>query len=262
MERILIVDDDSDIQRLVSYNLSQAGFQVSAAVTGVAALHAVEERQPDLIILDIMLPDLGGLEVCRLVREREKSRRIPIIMLTARTEEIDRVVGFEVGADDYVMKPFSPRELVLRVKSILRRVGHDNGGETLRIGKIELFPQRRQVFVSNRPLTLTAKEFDLLEQLMRARGNVLTRETLMNKVWGYHRQAASRTLDTHVRRLREKLGDEAAHVETVQKVGYRMGSPHEAQGRVGRNGVKAPAKRTARRGAQARQRAASKDGAG
>ena len=231
MERILIVDDDSDIQRLVSYNLSQAGFQVSAAVTGVAALHAVEERLPDLIILDIMLPDLGGLEVCRLVREREQSRRIPIIMLTARTEEIDRVVGFEVGADDYVMKPFSPRELVLRVKSILRRVGNDSGGETLRIGKIELFPQRRQVFVSNRPLTLTAKEFDLLEQLMRARGNVLTREMLMNKVWGYHRQAASRTLDTHVRRLREKLGDEAAQVETVQKVGYRMGSPHEAQGR-------------------------------
>jgi len=162
------------------------------------------------------------------------------------------------------MKPFSPRELVLRVKSILRRVGNDSGGETLRIGKIELFPQRRQVFVSNRPLTLTAKEFDLLEQLMRARGNVLTRETLMNKVWGYHRQAASRTLDTHVRRLREKLGDEAAHVETVQKVGYRMGSPHEAQGRAerGRDSVKAPAKRTARRGAQARQRAASKDGAG
>src|SRR5207244_2070944 len=148
MERILIVDDDSDIQRLVSYNLSQAGFQVSAAVTGVAALHAVEERLPDLIILDIMLPDLGGLEVCRLVREREKSRRIPIIMLTARTEEIDRVVGFEVGADDYVMKPFSPRELVLRVKSILRRVGNDSGGEALRIGKIELFPQRRQVLVT------------------------------------------------------------------------------------------------------------------
>src|SRR6058998_182521 len=182
MERILIVDDDSDIQRLVSYNLSQAGFQVSAAVTGVAALHAVEERLPDLIILDIMLPDLGGLEVCRLVREREKSRRIPIIMLTARTEEIDRVVGFEIGADDYVMKPFSPRELVLRVKSILRRVGNDSGAETLRIGKIELFPQRRQVFVSNRPLTWTAKGSALLKQLMRARGKVLTRETQMNKV--------------------------------------------------------------------------------
>src|SRR5947208_7080476 len=175
MERILIVDDDSDIQRLVSYNLSQAGFQVSAAVTGVAALHAVEERLPDLIILDIMLPDLGGLEVCRLVREREKSRRIPIIMLTARTEEIDRVVGFEIGADDYVMKPFSPRELVLRVKSILRRVGNDSGGERHRIGKIELFPQRRQVFGANRALTFTAKEFDLLAEFLRAPRNAVTR---------------------------------------------------------------------------------------
>src|SRR3989454_4555677 len=159
MERILIVDDDSDIQRLVSYNLSQAGFQVSAAVTGVAALHAVEERLPDLIILDIMLPDLGGLEVCRLVREREKSRRIPIIMLTARTEESDRVVGFELGADDYVMKPFSPRELVLRVKSIFRRVGEDRT-EVLRVGKLQLFPQRRQVLSGNRAITLTAKEFE------------------------------------------------------------------------------------------------------
>jgi two-component system, OmpR family, phosphate regulon response regulator PhoB len=223
MERVLIVDDDPDIQRLVGYNLSQAGFQVSTAATGLAALNAIEERLPDLIVLDIMLPDLEGLEVCRLVREREKTRRIPIIMLTARTEEIDRVVGFEVGADDYVMKPFSPRELVLRVKSIFRRVGSHNNIDTLRIGKIQLFPQRRQVFVGNRPLTLTAKEFDLLEQLMRARGNVLTREMLMNKVWGYHRQATSRTLDTHVRRLREKLGDEASHVETVQRVGYRMG---------------------------------------
>src|SRR5213596_862740 len=222
MERILIVDD-SDIQRLVSYNLSQAGFQVSAAVTGVAALHAVEERLPDLIILDIMLPDLGGLEVCRLVREREKSRRIPIIMLTARSEEIDRVVGFELGADDYVMKPFSPRELVLRVKSILRRT-HADRTEMLRLGKIQLYPERRQCFVGKDQIALTVKEFDLLYELMRARGNVLTREGLMDHVWGYHGEATSRTLDTHVRRLREKLGSEGVYVETVRGVGYRMAS--------------------------------------
>ena len=129
MERVLIVDDDPDIQSLISYNLSQAGFQVSTAATGLAALNAIEEYLPDLIVLDIMLPDLEGLEVCRLVRERKKTQRIPIIMLTARTEEIDRVVGFEAGADDYVMKPFSPRELVLRVKSIFRRVG-ENRTET------------------------------------------------------------------------------------------------------------------------------------
>ena len=221
MERVLIVDDDPDIQGLVSYNLSQAGFRVTNAVTGSAALESVREQPPDLIILDIMLPDLDGLEVCRTLRMRANSRRIPIIMLTARTEESDRVVGFELGADDYVMKPFSPRELVLRVKSIFRRVGEDRT-DVLRVGKIQLFPQRRQVLSGNRTVTLTAKEFELLQELMRARGNVLTREVLMDRVWGYHSQATSRTLDTHVRRLREKLGDEAIHVETVHKVGYRM----------------------------------------
>jgi len=221
MERVLIVDDDPDIQGLVSYNLSQAGFRVTNAVTGSAALESVREQPPDLIILDIMLPDLDGLEVCRTLRTRASSRRIPIIMLTARTEESDRVVGFELGADDYVMKPFSPRELVLRVKSIFRRVGEDRT-EVLRIGKIQLFPQRRQVLSGNRSITLTAKEFELLEELMRARGNVLTREVLMDRVWGYDSQATSRTLDTHVRRLREKLGDEAINLETVHKVGYRM----------------------------------------
>jgi two-component system phosphate regulon response regulator PhoB len=221
MERVLIVDDDPDIQGLVSYNLSQAGFRVTNAATGSAALESVREQPPDLIILDIMLPDLDGLEVCRTLRTRASSRRIPIIMLTARTEESDRVVGFELGADDYVMKPFSPRELVLRVKSIFRRVGEDRT-DVLRIGKLQLFPQRRQVLSGSRTITLTAKEFELLHELMRARGNVLSREVLMDKVWGYHSQATSRTLDTHVRRLREKLGDEAIYLETVHKVGYRM----------------------------------------
>jgi two-component system phosphate regulon response regulator PhoB len=169
-----------------------------------------------------MLPDLDGLEVCRKLRQHDKSRRIPIIMLTARTQEVDRVVGFELGADDYVMKPFSPRELVLRVKSIFRRMGEDPN-DVLRVGNIQLLPQRRQLLIGNRLVALTAKEFDLLEELMRAGGNVLTREMLMNKVWGYHTEATSRTLDTHVRRLREKLGDQAVHLETVHKVGYRMG---------------------------------------
>ncbi len=222
MERVLIVDDDPDIYRLLSYNLSQAGFQVATAETGRIALDAVQKQAPDLIILDVMLPDIDGLEVCRTLRQRDHSRRIPIIMLTARTEEIDRVVGFELGADDYVMKPFSPRELVLRVKSIFRRMSDDRS-DVLRVGKIQLFPQRRQINVGNRAIILTAKEFDLLEELMRGRGNVLTRESLMDKVWGYHGEATSRTLDTHVRRLREKLGDEGNRVETVRGVGYRMG---------------------------------------
>jgi two-component system phosphate regulon response regulator PhoB len=226
MERVLIVDDDPDIQRLVSYNLTQAGYQVVAAASGLEALNAAQDQTPDLIVLDIMLPDLDGLEVCRRLRRQEKTRRIPIIMLTARTQEVDRVVGFELGADDYVMKPFSPRELVLRIKSIFRRMG-DEPDDVLRVGKIELLPLRRQLLIANRPVTLTAKEFDLLEELMRAGGNVLTREMLMNKVWGYHSEATSRTLDTHVRRLREKLGDEAVHLETVHKVGYRISNGKE-----------------------------------
>src|SRR5262252_5872173 len=163
------------MERLVSYNLSQAGFQVLSASTGRTALETVQKHPPDLIILDIMMPDIDGMEVCRTLRQRESSRRIPIIMLTARGEEIDRVVGFELGADDYVMKPFSPRELVLRVKSIFRRVG-ESRTESLQAGKIQLLPQRRQVLVGYVPVVLTAKEFDLLHELMRAHGNVLTRE--------------------------------------------------------------------------------------
>jgi len=221
MERVLIVDDDLDIQRLVSYNLTQAGFEVATAETGRKALDSVQKHPPDLIILDLMLPDVDGMEVCRTLRHRDDSRRIPIVMLTARGDEIDRVVGFELGADDYVMKPFSPRELVLRVKSIFRRM-KDERSDLLRSGKIQLYPERRQCFVASNLIVLTAKEFDLLQELMRAHGNVLTREVLMDKVWGYHGEATSRTLDTHIRRLREKLGDEAMRVETVRGVGYRM----------------------------------------
>jgi len=221
MERVLIVDDDPDIQRLVSYNLTKAGFDIATAETGRKALESVQKHPPDLIILDLMLPDVDGMEVCRTLRQRENSRRIPIVMLTARGEEIDRVIGFELGADDYVMKPFSPRELVLRVKSILRRMKEERT-DLLRVGDIQLYPERRQCFVRTVSIVLTAKEFDLLQELMRAHGNVLTREVLMDKVWGYHGEATSRTLDTHIRRLREKLNDEGSHVETVRGVGYRM----------------------------------------
>ena len=221
MERVLIVDDDPDIQRLVSYNLSQAGFEVATAETGRKALESVQKHPPDLIILDLMLPDIDGMQVCRTLRQREISRRIPIVMPPARGEEIDRVIGFELGTDDYVMKPFSPRELVLRVKSIFRRMKNERS-DLLRSGSIQLYPERRQCFVSSSLIVLTAKEFDLLQELMRAHGNVLTRDVLMDRVWGYHGEATSRTLDTHIRRLREKLGSEGSHVETVRGVGYRM----------------------------------------
>jgi two-component system, OmpR family, phosphate regulon response regulator PhoB len=221
MERVLIVDDDPDILRLVSYNLTQAGFESVTADNGRKALELVQKQPPDLVILDVMLPDVDGMEVCRTLRSHDSSRRIPIIMLTARSEEIDRVVGFELGADDYVMKPFSTRELVLRVKSILRRTQVART-EFLRSGKIQIYPERRQCFVGTGQVALTAKEFDLLYELMRAHGNVLTREALMDQVWGYHGEATSRTLDTHVRRLREKLGSEGGRLETVRGVGYRI----------------------------------------
>ena len=224
MERVLIVDDDPDIVRLLTYNLGQAGFQTAVAGTGREALRAIQKDPPDIVVLDLMLPDIDGMEVCRTIRQQETSRRVPVLMLTARGDEIDRVVGFEVGADDYVQKPFSPRELVLRVKSILRRA-KDDRSEVFRIGGIELFPQRRQCFVDQQPVTLTAKEFDLLYELFKGRGNVLTRDSLMDRVWGYHGEAASRTLDTHVRRLREKLGNEGGFVETVRGVGYRIAMP-------------------------------------
>src|SRR6266705_6479549 len=158
MERVLIVDDDPDILRLVSYNLKQAGFEAITADTGRKALETIQRRPPDLIILDVMLPDVDGMEVCRTLRGHDSSRLIPIIMLTARGEEIDRVVGFELGADDYVMKPFSPRELVLRVKSILRRSRADHT-EMLRAARIQIYPARRQCFVGTESITLTVKEF-------------------------------------------------------------------------------------------------------
>ena len=226
MERVLIVDDDNDIQRLVSYNFSKAGFQVTAASSGRRALESIQKQTPDLIILDLMLPDIDGVEVCRILRQREGSRRVPIIMLTARGEEIDRVIGFELGADDYVSKPFSPRELVLRAKSIFRRL-KENRTDLLQLGRIRLLPERRQCFINRREIVLTAKEFDLLQELMLARGNVIRREVLMDKVWEYHGEATSRTLDTHIRRLREKLGEDGLHVETVRGVGFRMVSPAE-----------------------------------
>jgi two-component system phosphate regulon response regulator PhoB len=224
MELVLIVDDDPDIVRLLTYNLGQAGYQIQTAMTGRAALQAIQKQPPDLIILDVMLPDVDGMEVCRTVRQNELTRKIPVLMLTARGEEIDRVVGFELGADDYVAKPFSPRELVLRVKSILRR-SRDDQADMLRLGEITIYPSRRQCFIGRAAVNLTVKEFDLLFELMKAKGNVLTRDALMDRVWGYHGEAASRTLDTHVRRLREKLGAEGSRVETVRGVGYRASDP-------------------------------------
>jgi len=223
---ILVIEDEPAIQELIAVNLTLAGYTVLRASDARHAQTLIDSRLPDLIVLDWMLPGAPGITLAKQLRAQQRTQQVPIIMLTARSEEIDRVIGFELGADDYVMKPFSPRELVLRVKSILRR-SRTEQTEMLRVGRVQLFPDRRQCFAGSEPVTLTVKEFDLLYELMRARGKVLARDVLMDRVWGYHGEATSRTLDTHVRRLREKLGHEGSCVETVRGVGYRIAMPVE-----------------------------------
>lgn len=226
-ERILVVEDEPDIVEVVSYNLRQAGLEVEAAGDGETALEMAERRQPKLIILDLMLPGMDGLDVCRLLKQRGSVPDIPVLMLTSKAEEVDRIVGLELGADDYVVKPFSPRELVLRVKAILRRGGgapqaRAETGERLTAGPVSIDVEGHHAFVDGRPLELTATEFKLLRTLVQRRGRVQTRDELLNVVWGYQHAGYGRTVDTHVRRLRDKLGGAQALVETVRGVGYRF----------------------------------------
>jgi two-component system phosphate regulon response regulator PhoB len=224
-ERILVVDDEPDILDVVAYNLEQAGYRVTPVRDGRTAIAEAERQRPDLVVLDIMLPDLSGMEVCRSLRRSEKTRAVPILMLTARSDEVDRVVGFEVGADDYVTKPFSPRELVLRVRAILRRRA-STPGETdeaiLTHGCLTLDVARHEVEVDAKVVDLTSIEFKLLYDLMSRRGRVQSRDTLLDRVWGYATGVETRTVDTHVKRLREKLGRAGAYIETVRGVGYKF----------------------------------------
>ena len=222
MSRVLIVDDDPDILVLVSYHMQLEGYEALRAGTGRQALEIVSQENLDLIILDLMLPDLDGMEVCRNLRRDENSRNIPVIMLSARAEEADRVMGLETGADDYVTKPFSPKELILRVRSILRRRKEETAKGYLGIGGIRISFGRRECFIEGQPVELTNKEFDLLAALVEAGGDVVTRDNLLDRFWGYRSDQTSRTLDTHIRRLREKLGFEAFRLETVRGVGFRM----------------------------------------
>jgi two-component system phosphate regulon response regulator PhoB len=226
MPRILIVEDEPDITEVLSYNLRQAGFEVSTAGEGEEGLRLAGEKTPDLIVLDLMLPGMDGLELCRLLKQRDPLRRVPVVMLTAKAEEVDRIVGLELGADDYVTKPFSPRELVLRIKAILRRAAARNGeGEEegrIEIGPLTIDVTAYQVAVGERPVELTATEFRLLHTLVRRRGRVQTRDELLEVVWGYQYSGYGRTVDTHIRRLREKLGEASDWVETVRGVGYRF----------------------------------------
>lgn len=222
-ERILVVDDEKDLLDLVAYHLTHVGYQVTMAGTGEQALDRARERTPDLIILDILLPDLGGLEVCRILKGEERTKNVPVIFLTAKGEEIDRVVGFELGADDYVAKPFSPRELVLRVRALLkRRKGDVDVRPALAAGDLRVDRDRHEVTIGKRPIDLTATEFRLLAHLMENAGRALSRDALLDSVWGTDAFVTDRTIDTHVKRLRAKLGRTGTQVETVRGIGYRF----------------------------------------
>lgn len=221
--KILVVDDELDALELIEFNLKAAGYEVVTAKDGLEALNKARSAVPDLIILDLMLPEMDGLEVCKTLRREDKTARIPIIMLTAKTAEIDRVLGLELGADDYVTKPFSPRELVLRVKSLFRRIqpeGEPKG--ELRFGELCIDIPRHQVTIRNKRIDLTATEFKLITVLAQRRGRVQSREQLLQDVWEYNTLVDTRTVDTHMRRLREKLGAAAEYLETVRGVGYRF----------------------------------------
>jgi len=223
MNPVLVVEDEKDISELVAYHLRQSGFSVTAATDGTSALGEVNKSHPSLIILDLMLPDMDGKDICRALKTNPHTRAIPILMLTAKTEEIDRIIGFELGADDYVAKPFSPRELVLRVKAILKKREVDpEADKIIHVGDLLIDLDRHSVSVSDQALQLTSIEFKLLVQLASKRGRVQTREHLLNQVWGYTYEGYARTVDTHIRRLREKLGPYADRIETLRGVGYRF----------------------------------------
>ena len=225
MPKILIVEDEPDIVELLAYNLHQAGFETITAFNGEDALRHANTRPPDLILLDVLLPGVDGLEVCRMLKTNPATADIPVIMLTAKGEKTDRIVGLELGADDYVTKPFSPREVVLRIRAVQRRMqgaGARAAAKQLRIHDLVIDLDKHQVFNGKEEVDLTATEFKLLTLLAGAPGRVFTRDLLMNELWGDNYFAVDRTVDTHISRLRRKLGELNGAIETVRGIGYRF----------------------------------------
>ena len=223
-ETILLIEDDMNILELVKFNLEAEGFRIRTATKGSTGLEMALKESPALVILDLMLPEMNGLEICKILKQNEKTRLTPVIMLTAKGTESDKVVGLELGADDYVTKPFSPRELMARIKAVLRRFREKPMEEVLRSGTIELDTKKHELRLKGKTVEITAREFDLLEVLMNAKGRVLTRETLLSKVWDYEDflNIETRTVDMHIVQLRKKLGKEAERIVTVKSVGYRF----------------------------------------
>jgi two-component system phosphate regulon response regulator PhoB len=222
---ILIIEDEPDIRKTIEYNLKKESYKVLQSASIADGENLINQHKIDAIILDLMLPDGSGLTLCRDIKSEPKTKNIPVIILTAKTEEVDRVVGFELGADDYVTKPFSVRELILRVKAILKR--GDKGvtsdqSDTYSLGSLDLNIEAHQIFVNGNEVPLTALEFKLLKHLADRRGRVQTRDQLLEDVWGYSSEVTTRTVDTHIKRLREKLGEVGNYIQTIRGVGYRF----------------------------------------
>jgi DNA-binding response OmpR family regulator len=221
-DTVLVVDDEPDVVDLVRYHLHRAGFEVLIAQTGPCGLTKATETRPDAIVLDIMLPQMTGIEVCKALRDSTQTATIPILLLTAKAESADRIAGLELGIDDYITKPFSPRELVLRVQNVLRRLHAARTSSLVVVDEFCVDKGNFEISISGRRLQLTTTEFKLLALLVERRGKILSRETLLQDVWGYENAVDTRTVDTHVRRLREKLGSAASRIATVRGEGYRF----------------------------------------
>jgi len=224
MKRILIIEDEKDLAELLAFNLEKEGFTIRCSFDGISGLAAARDEIPDLVVLDLMLPGLLGTEVCKALRKDTRTARIPVLMVTAKSDEIDRVVGFEVGADDYIVKPFSMRELTLRVKAILRRCESEQStaASLLNLGGITIDTERHRVMSSDVEIDLTSTEFKLLLYLAERRGRVISRDQLLQNVWSYHEVGDTRTVDTHITRLRSKLGPPGDQVKTVRGFGYKI----------------------------------------
>jgi len=221
---VLIIEDEKNIRELIKYNLQDDGYLVSEETSGDSGLRRIQQDLPDLVLLDLMLPGMDGLSVCKAVKQNPKTASVPVIMLTAKGEEIDKVLGLEIGADDYITKPFSPRELVARVKAVLRRGREIPADVKLTVGTLELDDARHIVSIKGKAVDLTSKEYDLLKALLEARGRVLSRDYLLERVWGYDKSVniETRTVDMHVGQLRKKIKNEAERLVTIKNVGYRF----------------------------------------
>jgi len=227
MKKILVIEDEEDLNQTLSFNLENEGYKVTPALKGSEALAILEnESPPDLVILDLMLPDMPGLDICRHIRSKDNLKNISVIIVTAKGEEVDRVVGFELGADDYIVKPYSVRELMLRIQAQLRRndsseVTEENSEEgNISFKDLLIDNSKHKVFLSDKKISLTAKEYTLLKYLLSKADKVQTRDILLDKVWGYDNSVTTRTVDTHVKRLRSKLGKYGKNIETIRGVGY------------------------------------------